>query len=153
MIWRESSRSTGTSRSSASFSITINARRRNLQKQAPIQFRGVRYFKKGVNIGMGRDDDKRYNDHLRDLIVRGRIKPSKIVSHRLPLRDAPDAFAEIRRALRRLPEDRSRPEIRYCLKRRDSDRADAFLMHGKPSENFVRAKVGKSPIIRCTTGC
>ena len=51
-------------------------------------------FKKGVNIGMGRDDDKRYNDHLRDSIVRGRIKPSKIVSHRLPLRDAPDAFAK-----------------------------------------------------------
>lgn len=51
-------------------------------------------FKKGVNVGMGRDDDKRYNDHLRDLIVRGRIKPSKIVSHRLPLRDAPDAFAK-----------------------------------------------------------
>lgn len=51
-------------------------------------------FKKGVNIGMGRDDDKRYNDHLRDLIVRGCIKPSKIVSHRLPLRDAPDAFAK-----------------------------------------------------------
>ena len=51
-------------------------------------------FRKGVNIGMGRDDDKRYNDHLRDLIVRGRIKPSKIVSHRLPLRDAPDAFAK-----------------------------------------------------------
>jgi threonine dehydrogenase-like Zn-dependent dehydrogenase len=50
--------------------------------------------KKGVNIGMGRDDDKRYNDHLRDLIVGGRIKPSKIVSHRLPLRDAPDAFAK-----------------------------------------------------------
>jgi glutathione-independent formaldehyde dehydrogenase len=51
-------------------------------------------FKKGVNVGMGRDDDKRYNDHLRDLIVCGRIKPSKIVSHRLPLRDAPDAFAK-----------------------------------------------------------
>jgi glutathione-independent formaldehyde dehydrogenase len=51
-------------------------------------------FKKGVNIGMGRDDDKRYNDHLRDLIVHGRIKPGKIVSHRLPLRDAADAFAK-----------------------------------------------------------
>ncbi len=51
-------------------------------------------FRKGVSIGMGRDDDKRYNDHLRDLIVRGRIKPSKIVSHRLPLRDAADAFAK-----------------------------------------------------------
>ncbi|MFY9739655.1 MAG: alcohol dehydrogenase catalytic domain-containing protein [Candidatus Cybelea sp.] len=51
-------------------------------------------FKKGVKIGMGRDDDKRYNDHLRDAIVRGRIKPSAIVSHRLPLRDAADAFAK-----------------------------------------------------------
>ncbi len=51
-------------------------------------------FKKGVTIGMGRDDDKRYNDHLRDSIVRGRIKPSAIVSHRLPLRDAADAFAK-----------------------------------------------------------
>jgi glutathione-independent formaldehyde dehydrogenase len=50
-------------------------------------------FKKGVTIGMGRDDDKRYNDYLRDAIVRGRIKPSAIVSHRLPLRDASDAFA------------------------------------------------------------
>jgi glutathione-independent formaldehyde dehydrogenase len=51
-------------------------------------------FKKGVNVGMGRDDDKRYNDHLRDLIVHGRIKPGKIVSHRLPLRDAADAFSK-----------------------------------------------------------
>jgi glutathione-independent formaldehyde dehydrogenase len=50
-------------------------------------------FRKGVIIGMGRDDDKRYNDHLRDLIVAGRIQPSKIVSHRLPLREAADAFA------------------------------------------------------------
>lgn len=51
-------------------------------------------FKKGVTIGMGRDDDKRYNDRLRDAIVRGRIKPSAIVSHRLPLRDAANAFAK-----------------------------------------------------------
>ena len=51
-------------------------------------------FKKGVTIGMGRDDDENYNDHLRDMIVAGRIKPSTIVSHRLPLRDAPDAFAK-----------------------------------------------------------
>jgi glutathione-independent formaldehyde dehydrogenase len=51
-------------------------------------------FKKGVTIGMGRDHDKRYVDHLRDAIVSGRIKPSTIVSHRLPLRDAADAFAK-----------------------------------------------------------
>ena len=49
-------------------------------------------FAKGVTIGMGRDHDKRYNDFLRDLIAAGRIRPSEIVSHRLPLADAPDAF-------------------------------------------------------------
>ncbi len=51
-------------------------------------------FKKGVSVGMGRDHDKRYNDHLRDAIVSGRLKPSAIVSQRLPLRDAADAFAK-----------------------------------------------------------
>jgi len=28
------------------------------------------------------------------MIVAGRMKPSAVVSHRLPLRDAPDAFAK-----------------------------------------------------------
>jgi len=51
-------------------------------------------FKKGVSIGMGRDHDKRYNDRLRDAIVSGRLKPGSIVSHRLPLRDAADAFSK-----------------------------------------------------------
>jgi glutathione-independent formaldehyde dehydrogenase len=49
-------------------------------------------FKKGIIIGFGRDHDKRYHDHLRDAIVYGTLKPGSIVSHRLPLRDAPDAF-------------------------------------------------------------
>jgi glutathione-independent formaldehyde dehydrogenase len=51
-------------------------------------------FKKGIVVGMGRDHDKRYNDHLRDAIVSGRIQPGRIVSHRLPLNDAADAFAK-----------------------------------------------------------
>jgi glutathione-independent formaldehyde dehydrogenase len=49
-------------------------------------------FRKDVTIGMGRDHGKRYNAHLRDLMVAGRVKPSLIVSHRLPLADAADAF-------------------------------------------------------------
>jgi glutathione-independent formaldehyde dehydrogenase len=49
-------------------------------------------FRKDIIIGMGRDHDERYNMHLRDLIIAGRVKPSVIVSHRLPLTDAPDAF-------------------------------------------------------------
>ena len=34
----------------------------------------------------------RRNVHLRDLIVAGRVKPSVVVSHRLPLAGAPAAF-------------------------------------------------------------
>ncbi len=49
-------------------------------------------FKKGIRVAFGRDDDERYNDFLRDMIVADRIKPGRIVSHRLPLRDAADAF-------------------------------------------------------------
>jgi hypothetical protein len=35
---------------------------------------------------------KRYNSQLRDLIIRGRATPSLIVSHELPLDQAPDAY-------------------------------------------------------------
>lgn len=49
-------------------------------------------FKKGVRIGMGRDQDERYNGRLRDLITTSQARPSTIVSQRLPLADAPDAF-------------------------------------------------------------
>jgi glutathione-independent formaldehyde dehydrogenase len=41
---------------------------------------------------MGRDNDERYNTQLRDMIITRRAKPSKIVSHRLPLSQAPEAF-------------------------------------------------------------
>jgi glutathione-independent formaldehyde dehydrogenase len=49
-------------------------------------------FRKGVTIGMGRDHDERYNGRLRDLIATGHARPSTIVSHRLPLTQAPDAY-------------------------------------------------------------
>ncbi len=49
-------------------------------------------FRKDIILGMGRDHDERYNAALRDLIIAGRVKPSIIVSHRLPLAEAPDAF-------------------------------------------------------------
>lgn len=41
---------------------------------------------------MGQAPVKRYNEYLRDLIVAGRAKPSVIVSHRLPLEKAPEAY-------------------------------------------------------------
>jgi glutathione-independent formaldehyde dehydrogenase len=43
---------------------------------------------------MGRDDDKRWNSKLRDMIITGAAKPSRIVSHRPSLDDAPGAFAK-----------------------------------------------------------
>jgi glutathione-independent formaldehyde dehydrogenase len=49
-------------------------------------------FRKDITIGMGRDHDLAYNAFLRDLIIAGRVKPSIVVSHRLPLEEAPDAF-------------------------------------------------------------
>jgi glutathione-independent formaldehyde dehydrogenase len=51
-------------------------------------------FEKGISIGTGQTPVKRYNAYLRDLIVAGRAKPSFIVSHRLTLDDAPDAYAK-----------------------------------------------------------
>ncbi len=49
-------------------------------------------FRKGVTIGMGRDNDKRYNTQLRDLIIAGKATPSVVVTQRLPLEAASDAF-------------------------------------------------------------
>ena len=49
-------------------------------------------FKKSITIGMGRDNDERYNTQLRDMIIAGRAKPGQIISHRLPLSQAPDAY-------------------------------------------------------------
>jgi glutathione-independent formaldehyde dehydrogenase len=37
---------------------------------------------------------KKYNAYLRDLIIAGRAKPDFIVSHRLPLSEAPHAYEQ-----------------------------------------------------------
>ena len=49
-------------------------------------------WEKGASIEMGQAPVKRYNVYLRDLIVAGLAKPSFLVSHRLPLDAAPDAY-------------------------------------------------------------
>lgn len=51
-------------------------------------------FNKNASIMMGRDDDKRWNRKLRDMIITGAAKPSQVVSHRLSLDEAPGAFAK-----------------------------------------------------------
>jgi glutathione-independent formaldehyde dehydrogenase len=52
-----------------------------------------KFFEKGLRMGTGQCDAKRYAHQLRDMIIAGRAKPSFVVSQELPLRDAPDAYA------------------------------------------------------------
>jgi glutathione-independent formaldehyde dehydrogenase len=54
----------------------------------------AKLFNKNVRIAMGRDDDKRWNRRLRDLIIAGAAQPSRVVSHRLRLEQAPEAFTK-----------------------------------------------------------
>ena len=49
-------------------------------------------FERELQIGVGQTPVKRYNRFLRDLIIAGRAKPAFIVSHRLPLEAAPQAY-------------------------------------------------------------
>jgi glutathione-independent formaldehyde dehydrogenase len=51
-----------------------------------------RFFEKGLAMGTGQCNVKRYNRDLRDMIVAGRARPSFVVSQDLPLDDAPDAY-------------------------------------------------------------
>jgi glutathione-independent formaldehyde dehydrogenase len=50
------------------------------------------FFQKGISVRFGRTHDEKYNRTLRDLIVSGRAKPSRIVTQRLPLGEAPAAY-------------------------------------------------------------
>jgi glutathione-independent formaldehyde dehydrogenase len=52
----------------------------------------AKLFNKNTSIHMGRDDDERWNRKLREMIVSGAAKPSRVVSHRLPLEEASNAF-------------------------------------------------------------
>jgi glutathione-independent formaldehyde dehydrogenase len=49
-------------------------------------------FEKGLYLGTGQCNVKKYNRQLRDLILAGRAQPSFVVSHELPLTQAPEAY-------------------------------------------------------------
>ncbi|WP_261164153.1 glutathione-independent formaldehyde dehydrogenase [Microbacterium sp. Marseille-Q6965] len=49
-------------------------------------------WEKGLAIATGQCPVKRYNEHLRDLIIRGRAHPGQIVSHEIGLDEAPEAY-------------------------------------------------------------
>ncbi|TDC73580.1 glutathione-independent formaldehyde dehydrogenase [Streptomyces hainanensis] len=51
-----------------------------------------RFFEKGLRMATGQANVKAYNRQLRDLIIARRATPSFVVSHRLPLDQAPLAY-------------------------------------------------------------
>jgi glutathione-independent formaldehyde dehydrogenase len=57
------------------------------------------FFSKGHHMGTGQAPVKRYNRELRDLIIAGRARPSWIVSHEIPLDEAPTAYENFDRRL------------------------------------------------------
>ncbi|HEX6882468.1 MAG TPA: glutathione-independent formaldehyde dehydrogenase [Planctomycetota bacterium] len=63
-----------------------------LEKKGQIAFDWGKFWMKGLQLGTGQANVKAYNRQLRELIRVGKIKPSLIVSHELPLEDAPDAY-------------------------------------------------------------
>jgi glutathione-independent formaldehyde dehydrogenase len=54
-------------------------------------------FEKGLRVGTGQANVKRYNRQLRDLIAHGRARPGFVVSHELPLAEAPTAYESVER--------------------------------------------------------
>ncbi len=63
-----------------------------MSKQGEIPFDMGLCWTKGQHIGTGQANIKAYNRQLRDLIHVGKAKPSFIVSHRLPLSEAKNAY-------------------------------------------------------------
>ncbi|EIW79718.1 GroES-like protein [Coniophora puteana RWD-64-598 SS2] len=62
-----------------------------------ISFPIGKVFEKGLSIRTGICSAKLYNRYLRDLIIAGKAKPSFVVSHKLPLKDAASAYDKFSR--------------------------------------------------------
>jgi glutathione-independent formaldehyde dehydrogenase len=63
-----------------------------LAKQGKLAFDYGMFWFKGQHLGTGQAPVKKYNRQLRDLIAGGKAEPSFIVSHELPLSQAPEAY-------------------------------------------------------------
>jgi glutathione-independent formaldehyde dehydrogenase len=63
-----------------------------LMKEGEVALDMATFFEKGLRVGTGQCDVKRYNRRLRDLIHDDRAAPSFLVSHELPLDQAPEAY-------------------------------------------------------------
>jgi glutathione-independent formaldehyde dehydrogenase len=54
-------------------------------------------FAKGISVRFGRTHDRRYTTRLRDLVLAGRARPGRIVTHHGRLEDAPDLYQQFDR--------------------------------------------------------
>ncbi len=63
-----------------------------LEKKGQIAFDWGQFWSKGLQLGTGQANVKAYNRQLRELIHVGKAKPSFIVSHEIPLDEAPQAY-------------------------------------------------------------
>jgi glutathione-independent formaldehyde dehydrogenase len=61
-------------------------------RQGMIRMAFGKLFEKGLRLGTGQCNVKRYNRQLRDMIIAGRARPSFVVSHEVGLEDAPVAY-------------------------------------------------------------
>jgi glutathione-independent formaldehyde dehydrogenase len=61
-------------------------------KRGALSINFGRLFEKGLRLGTGQCNVKRYNAYLRDMIISGRATPSFVVSHSVSLDEAPDAY-------------------------------------------------------------
>jgi glutathione-independent formaldehyde dehydrogenase len=64
----------------------------DLAKEGQIAFDFGEFWFKGQRMATGQCNVKAYNRKLRELIETGKAKPSFLVSHELPLAEAPDAY-------------------------------------------------------------
>ncbi len=64
----------------------------DLAKQGRTRFEFGNFWFKGQYMGTGQCPVKRYNRQLRTLVAEEKVKPSWIVSHDLPLDQAPEAY-------------------------------------------------------------
>jgi glutathione-independent formaldehyde dehydrogenase len=63
-----------------------------LEKKGQMAFDMGKFWFKGQKMGTGQCNVKAYNRRLMDLIHHGKANPSAIISHELPLEEAPNAY-------------------------------------------------------------
>ena len=66
-------------------------------KRGALSINFGKLFEKGLRLGTGQCNVKQYNAYLRDMIIAGRAKPSFVVSHEIPLEQAPQAYQKFDR--------------------------------------------------------